>query len=78
METNPPLNEEVLLRLNVLINLLLDQSTSESALSTADKIDRLNQLGLPPKDIAKILGKPLNHITSVLAKRKKRTNKAND
>lgn len=71
-------NEDIVLRLNILINLLLDSAPTESALSTAAKVDKLTELGIPPADIARILGKPLNHVTSIIAKRKARKGKAND
>ena len=75
MDPENKLNDEIVLRLNVLINLLLDQVPMESSLQTGNKIEKLSELGLPPKDIAKILGKPLNHITSALAKQKAKRRK---
>jgi hypothetical protein len=69
------LNEDVVIRLNVLINLLLDQTPAESSLTTTSKIYKLEELGIPPSDIAKILGKPLNHVTSASAKKRTKGNK---
>jgi hypothetical protein len=40
--------------------------------SKADVIRRLDELGIPAGRISLILQEPLNHVTSVLAKAKKR------
>ena len=54
------------------MNLMLEQALGGSAHTTASKIDKLNELGVSAKDIAKILGIKLNHVTGALAKIKRR------
>ena len=68
-------DEAIIKRLNVLIAILLEQSPTESTPSMTDKIVKLVEVGVPPADIAKILGKPLNYVTAVLSQRKSRKKK---
>lgn len=68
------LEEEILIRLNVIIHLLLE-SQSETKTTVASRINQLTEIGVSATDIAKILGKPLKDITSALAKSKKRKGK---
>lgn len=68
------LEEEILIRLNVIIHLLFE-SQSESKTTVASKISQLTEIGVSATDTAKILGKPLKDVTSSLAKSKKRKGK---
>ncbi len=63
--------EEIIKRLNIMIVLTLEQS-ADTALSMTAKITKLNDLGVFPADIARILGKPLNHITASLSQKRGR------
>jgi hypothetical protein len=79
MEKNQKNVVEVIKRLNILIALSLDK-TEKNGLSMADKITKLNNLGVPSSDIARILGKPANYVTATLSQRKtkKKKGKSND
>ena len=70
---------EIIRRLNILIALSLDK-TGKNGLSMADKITKLNNLGVSSADIARILGKPANYVTATLSQRKtkKEKGKSND
>lgn len=72
MLTQIALDEEIIKRLNVLINLLLKQSSNGPALPMTDKIGKLDDLGVSQTDIGKILGKQLNYVTATLSQRKSR------
>ncbi len=63
--------EDIIKRLNILIAINLDRGV-ENGLSMADKIAKLNELGVSTADIAKIFGKPANYVTAHLSQRKKR------
>ena len=65
-------DDEIISRLNIVVSLLIQQSQSDARLTLASKIEKLVDLGVSPTDIAKILGKPLGDITSVISKQKKR------
>jgi hypothetical protein len=41
----------------------------------AEKIVKLNKIGVSPADIARILGKPANYVTATLSQRKTRMTK---
>lgn len=78
MENDHRSSEEIIKRLNILIALNLD-STAKNGLSMADKISKLNDLGVSSADIARILGKPANYVTATLSQRKtKKKGKSND
>ena len=78
MEKDHRSSEEIIKRLNILISLNLD-STAKNGLSIADKISKLNDLGVSSADIARILGKPVNYVTATLSQRKtKKKGKSND
>lgn len=68
-------HEDIINRLNILISLVLEQSSPHAALSTSDKIGKLANLGVPASDIARILGKSLNYVTATLSQRKSRKKK---
>ncbi len=65
---------EIVKRLDILIAVTLD-NVSKEGLSMADKITKLNDLGVSSSDIARILGKPANYVTATLSQRKTRKNK---
>lgn len=65
------LSEDAVKRLNVMVNLLLEQSPKGETQSMADKICKLKELGLNSPEIAKILCKELNYVTATLSQRKK-------
>ena len=64
--------QSIIRRLDILIALSLEQLTGEGKLTMADKICKLIELGVPPADTARILGKPLNYVTATLSQRKAR------
>lgn len=66
--------QEIIKRLNILIAVTLD-GTSKEGLSMADKIGKLNELGVSAADSARILGKPSNYVTATLSQRKTRKKK---
>lgn len=70
MATKNKYEEDIIKRLNIMITILLEESSAGANLSMADKISKLNYLGVPQTDIAKILGKPLNYVTASLSQRK--------
>lgn len=63
-------------RLDALILLALESSPS-GAESTTRKIEKLLELGFSQPEIAQILGKKLNYITSVVSQRKRGSRKTN-
>lgn len=76
MEAVAKINEEIVKRLNILITLLLEQSSTGSGVSMTEKIVKLAKVGVAPADIARILGKPLNSVTSVLSRRQSKKKEA--
>lgn len=75
MEPKSNIHEAIINRLNILICLVLEQSSLDAALSTSDKIGKLADLGVSTSDIARILGKRLNYVTATLSQRKSRKKK---
>jgi hypothetical protein len=63
--------EQLIRRLDIIIRLLLDQSQGDSKPSIGEAAAQLVEMGLPPAQIAPILGKPRKQVTSALAKLKK-------
>lgn len=60
--------EEIITRLNVIINLLLRVSTDEKTKSTAkEQIKILSEMGLSSGDIGRILGKEARYVTANLS-----------
>jgi len=57
-------------KLDVLIKLTAINVVSGK--SVTDQIDTLDSIGLKPTEISKILGKPPNTITGIIARLKKR------
>jgi hypothetical protein len=72
------LDEEIIKRLNILIAILLEQSSKADKVSMTDKIGKLAELGISQPDIAKILGKPLNYVTALLSQKKSRKKDKNN
>ncbi len=72
MEQNSNFDKDILVRLNILINLLLD--TSEDNPSFASKIYKLSDMGISSSDIAKIINKPSKFVAATLSKRKGKKN----
>ncbi len=70
MQPKNKISEEIIKRLNILICLFLEQSSTAGRLSMTDKIRKLDDLGVPQPDIARIIGKPLNYVTAVLSQQK--------
>lgn len=75
MELKDKFAEDMIKRLDILIGLFLDQSTAGTTLSMSEKIGKLADTGVPPTEIARILGKPLNYVTASLSQRKSRKRK---
>lgn len=64
---------EVLKRLNIIINLLLNQAGNpENQMRIGERIKYLKSMGLPEVEIGKIVGKPTNYVHAVLSQEKKR------
>jgi hypothetical protein len=57
--------EKVLKRLDIIVHLLLENS-SEGSLSITAKIQRLSQFGLTTSEISDIVGKPSNYVSYVI------------
>lgn len=67
--------EQILKRLNILISLELLRMDESSAVTMSTRIRSLANLGLPPSEIAEIIGKPLNYVTATLSRKKKSQDK---
>ncbi len=63
--------ETLIRRLNILITLALGNSGDGGQVAMSTKIVRLSGLGLPPAEVADIIGKPTNYVTAVLNQAKK-------
>jgi len=64
-------DEEILLRLNVIISLLLDAQVPSSDITISSKIQRLSELGLAPAQVGKIVGRETKYVSAVLSQRSK-------
>ena len=62
-------------RLDAIILLLLETS-ADGEQTMSRKVERLLEMGLSQSDVAQIIGKKLNYVTSVVAKKKKRKGNA--
>lgn len=72
MEMENLWQKEVLKRLNIIINLLLNQvEHPESQISMVERIRYLSSTGLPPAEIGRVVGKPTNYVGAVLSRAKK-------
>lgn len=65
------LMKKMIRRLDVLISIGLDGLGGPEGMRVADKISWLKERGLQAAEIADIVGKPLNYVTSTLSQRKK-------
>ncbi len=72
MQPKNKVAEDMIKRLDILIGLLLEQSSPETTLSMSEKIGKLADIGVPPAEIARILRRPLNYVTASLSQRKSR------
>ena len=63
--------QQVVSRLNVIAQLLLEREQDHASPSFTKMAEKLNAMGLGPAEIGSVLGKPRNHITSALNKVKK-------
>ena len=57
----------ILKRLNVLIALQLEMGQEAGKKSITEKVRKLSELGLTSREMADILGKPVNYITACLS-----------
>jgi hypothetical protein len=77
MPSRTSANQDVVLdqvntRLDAIISLLLEiLETDDKPMSIARRIEILGRSPLRPSDIARITGKPLRDVTSVLARKRK-------
>jgi hypothetical protein len=71
MSTDEKFQNSILRRLDILIALQLD-NVSANGTATSGKIERLLSIGASAAEAAKIVGKPINYVTAVMAVRKKR------
>ena len=62
--------EQLIRRLNILIRLLLEAIHRDGKPNVTKLILQLHAMGLPPSEIAAVLGKPVNQVTSALAKKR--------
>jgi len=69
--SNGDQTQDIVRRLDVLIQLMLDNLGDGTGMAIASKIYRLTDLGLSPAQTANILGKPTSYVTSTLHRRKK-------
>jgi len=76
MDSRNKSNEDVIKRLDILISLVLEQSSAQGVSPMSDKIGKLADLGVAPADIARILRKPLNYVTATLSQLKSRKRRA--
>jgi len=71
MNADDKFQSSILRRLDILIALQLDNPTPDGV-ATSGKIERLLSAGASPAEAAKIVGKPVNYVTAVMAMRNKR------
>jgi hypothetical protein len=64
--------QDVLLRLDVIVALLLDAPGAGGQPSTSAKIQRLLGLGFSQAQTASMVRKPANYVSAVIAESKKR------
>lgn len=71
MTADEKFQDSILRRLDILISLQLDNVPANEA-ATSNKIERLLSAGASAAEAAKIICKPINYVTAVVAMRKKR------
>jgi hypothetical protein len=64
-------DNDVVRRLDILIALTLDAAATGGIMQVADKIRRLSTIGASASEISRIIGKPLNYVTSTLSQQQK-------
>ena len=75
-KTNGPTAEdEILLRLDVIVKLLLRNSCRDDASSITDQIKTLHSMGLKNAQIARLVGKASNYVSSILSQGGRRNGK---
>lgn len=75
MDKNTKLLEELIKRVNILIAVSLECVGGKEAISTADKIVKLANIGVSSPDIARIIGKQTNYVTAILSQKKSKRKK---
>ena len=71
MSDDEKFKSAILRRIDILIALHLDNAPVEGV-STSGKIERLLSAGALPAEAARIVGKPVNYVTAVVAMRNRR------
>jgi hypothetical protein len=71
MTADEKFQHSILRRLDILIALQLDNVPANGA-ATSNKIERLLSAGASAAEAAKIVGKPINYVTAVVATSKRR------
>jgi len=71
MTADEKFQDSILRRLDILIALQLDNVPANGA-ATSGKIERLLSAGASAAEAAKIVGKPINYVTAVVATSKRR------
>ncbi len=71
MDDNAILNS-ILKRLDILICMGLEKPLLEKPTTMANRIVRLQAIGLSPSEIAAVLGKPTNYVTATISRKKAR------
>ncbi len=66
----------ILKRLDTLIHLIIAPPGASDDVSLTEKVHRLVDHGLAPAEAAKILGKPVNTVSGIVAQKKKAKTKA--
>ena len=64
--------EMIVQRLNILIALQLDATAGSGDKSTAQRIQRLAELGLGPAQIGAVVGKKANYVSAVLGSKRRK------
>ncbi len=64
--------QEIVKRLDIIINLLLNHAGNpENQVSTSNRIKYLKSMGLAEIEIGKVVGKATNYVHAVLSREKK-------
>ena len=72
MEKTENTHEDILLRLDVMVRLLMRMATSCEAPSVTQQILLLHSMGLQASQVAALVGKKVNYVTAVMSQRKGR------
>ena len=71
---NSNIDEQVVKRLDIIIQLMLENGSNASD-STTSKIQRLLGFGLSKTEVAAIIGKKVNYVTAVTSSKKRAAKK---